>query len=158
MKPTFVRSASIADALSVAERLRKEDRDELLALCACDPRLALPAYVHEGRDVWVGGLTETDRPEIIWGADPIPYVENAGVVWMLTTPVIYDYPVEFTVQMKRHFDLIHDRYEFLTNFTDERNTSHHKLIKWLGFSFIRRVETFGAAGLPFIEFASFKCA
>jgi hypothetical protein len=133
-----------------------EDREEVLAMCGMDPRVVLPQYIVEGREVYVAGTVHNGSPEIIYGVDPILDVPDAAVVWLLSTPVLYDYPVEFTVRSKQIWDEIHSRFELLTNFTDARNTRHHGWLKWLGCHPIRRVEKFGAQSLPFIEFASFR--
>lgn len=156
MKSVFIRCASVEDAVSIATRLRPEDRDEIIACCGIDPRVVLPAYVEEGREVYVSGLAFDQVPEMIFGTDPIPGDPEGATIWFLSTPRIYEFPVEFTVNTKKVFELYHDRYPFLTNFMDARNTKHLKLIKWLGFHPIRRVESFGAQSRPFIEFASYK--
>jgi len=160
MKPVFVRPASLEDTRLVAARLRPEDRDEVLAASGLDPLLALPAYVQEGREVYAAGLEFDGVPEVLFGLDPIPIEMPAACIWLLSTPRLYDFPVEFTVNSRRWFDEAHERFELLTNFVDARNTRHHGWLKWLGFTFIRRVEKFGAHSLPFIEFASYrpKCA
>lgn len=156
MKPTFVRPASVEDALSVASRLRPEDRDEVIAASGMDPRIALPQYVREDRFIMACGLVETGIPEVLWGADPIPYVDRACVGWLLSTTVILDHPVEFAVNVKRFFEELHKDYDLITNFTDARNVVHHRLIKWLGCVPVRRIESFGAKSIPFIEFASYR--
>jgi hypothetical protein len=156
MKPTFVRNATPEDILEVAYRLREEDRQEVLAATGLDPRLALPLAGQAGGEILAAGLQSNDRAEILFGVDPIPECPLVGVAWVLTTPVIYDYPVEFTVRSREFYDHFHQRYELLTNYMDERNTRHRKWLSWLGFKFIRRVESFGAENRPFIEFASYK--
>jgi hypothetical protein len=156
MKPTFVRPATLEDAISVASRLRPEDRDEVLAASGADPKLVFPEYVKEDRLIFAAGMAFDGIPEILWGADPIPFVEDACVGWLVTTPRIYEYPLETAIQIKRLFEELHKDYALITNFTDARNTKHHKLIEWLGCKPIRRIEKFGAHSLPFIEFASYR--
>ncbi len=159
MKPTFVRNATPADALDIAHRLRPEDRAEAIAATGGDPRFLLPLAVQGGREVLVAGLQSNNRPEILFGVDPIPGVARAGLIWLLSTPEIYDHPVEFVMRTRELLDGFHERYDLLTNFMDERNTRHLKWLKWMGFKLIRRVECFGAQNLPFIEFASYRqCA
>lgn len=156
MKPTFVRQATPADALDIAERLREEDRAEILAATGLDPRLALPAGVQGGGFVLTAGVESIGRPEILFGVDPVADCPEVGVAWMVSTPAIYDYPVEVAVRSRELHNLFHQRYELLTNYMDERNTRHRKWLSWLGFKFIRRVESFGAENRPFIEFASYR--
>lgn len=156
MKPTFIRPATLADAEYVAANLRDADRQEVLAAVGIDPRLAVPFLVGAGREVYAAGLESNSRAEILFGVDPIPYEDRAGVAWLLSTPVIYDHPVEFVVRSKEIFETYHHRYELLTNFIDARNERHIKWLRFMGFHFIRRIEKFGAGSLPFYEFASFR--
>jgi hypothetical protein len=156
MVPTFTRRASREDVMSVARRLRLEDRQEVMAACGLPPEAALPPYIDQGREVWVAGLVEDNQPEIVYGLDPIPYVESAAVVWVLSTPRLYDYPVEFVHNTLRLREEWHARFELLTNYIDERNTRHIRWLKWMGFTIIRRHESFGAQSRPFLEFASYR--
>lgn len=154
MKATFTRPASPGDALDVALRLRSADQAEVRAACGLSPLVALPALITEGREVYVSGITEIGKPEIIFGIDPID--EHVAVIWMLSTPVIYDFPVEFTVNSKRVIGEFHERHELLTNFIDARNERHIKWLKWLGFKILRPIDKYGAESRPFLEFASYR--
>jgi hypothetical protein len=155
MKPIFVRPATLADARDVAARLREEDRQEVLAAGGMDPRIVFPAQVLEGREVLAAGI-EGGPPEILFGCDPVVGAPEVGVVWLVSTPVLYDHPVEFVVTSRQLFQRFHERFRVLTNFVDERNVRHIKWLKWLGFIMVRRVERYGAQSRPFIEFASVR--
>ncbi len=154
MKETFVRKATIEDALSIAKRLRSEDRDECLAASGLDPIVALPASIVDGRDVCVAGIADDGIPEIIWGFDPITNYENYAICWMLSTDRIYEYPVEFVIQSRKI--IAEAPFHILTNFMDARNTRHKKWLQWQGFKMLRTIERFGAENRPFIEFALVK--
>jgi hypothetical protein len=156
MKPIFVRPATLADVLTVAERLREEDRAEVLAAAGVDPRLVFPAQLREGREMFAAGIETEDRAEILFGCDPMAGDPSVGIIWLVSTPVMYDHPVEFVMTSKRIFRDYQDRFQVLTNFVDVRNERHIKWLKWLGCHMIRRVEKFGAQSLPFIEFASIR--
>ena len=70
-------------------------------------------------------------------------------IWMLCTPVIHEKPMLFVREAKRYVD---SRKEpLLWNIVDKRNTAHIKLLKFLGFKFLREV-LHGPNYLPFIEF------
>jgi hypothetical protein len=144
------------DVEFVANNLRKEDREEILASVGIEPSLALPAYVREGREVYAAGLCSDNRAEILYGFDPIFGVDRAAVIWLLSTPRIYDHPVEFVMRTKELYEEAHQRFDLLTNFIDARNRRHIVWLRSLGFVMLRRVEKFGYAGTPFIEFASFR--
>ena len=76
-------------------------------------------------------------------------IEKDGRVWMLTTPDIHDYPVTFAREAKRFID---SRTEpLLWNIIDKRNTVHLKLLRFLGFKFLREIK-YGPNNLTFIEF------
>ena len=77
-------------------------------------------------------------------------VHEGGQIWMLCTPAIYDYPHTFAREAKRY---VNSRTEkLLWNFVDERNKVHIKLLRFLGFKFLRRFP-YGPNNLSFIEFA-----
>jgi hypothetical protein len=154
MRYTFTRPATLHDARDLAPRLREADRAEVKAACGLSPLFALPALVAEGREVYAAGVDPyTQRAEIIFGIDPID--DQVAVIWMLSSDVIYDYPVEFTVNSKRIIDKFHGRFEVLTNFIDARNERHIKWLEWLGFKMLRQFP-YGAESRPFLEFVSYR--
>ena len=76
-------------------------------------------------------------------------VDQGGIIWMLCTPAIHEYPVTFARESKRY---VESRTEHLLwNIVDKRNTVHLKLLKFLGFKFLREV-SHGPNHLTFIEF------
>ena len=76
-------------------------------------------------------------------------VDPGGQIWMLCTPAIQEYPITFTREARRFVERQQDK--LLWNVVDKRNTVHLKLLKFLGFKFLREVE-FGPNKLSFIEF------
>ena len=156
MLPTFVRKATLEDAVTVAARIRPADRDECMAATGLPPEVILPAYIEDGRCCMAAGLQHDNRAEILFGIDPIVGHPRCGIIWLVSTPRIEEHPVEFVVMTKRLLADFHKDYDLLTNFIDERNTRHLQWLKWMGFMLLRRVEKFGAESRPFIEFASFN--
>lgn len=156
MKRTFTRRANFTDAYTIGHNLRPEDRAEVLAAGGVHPAFLLHSYVAQGREVHVSGIEGYTGPEIIWGVDPVPGEPLVGVPWMLSTPVIYDYPVEFAVASRSIWTELHSRFPLLTNFIDARNTRHIRWLEWLGARMVRRIDHFGAQSLPFLEFASIR--
>ena len=76
-------------------------------------------------------------------------VGQRGDIWMLCTPAIYEKPIMFAREAKRYVD---GRQEpLLWNIVDKRNTAHIRLLKFLGFKFLRKVRH-GPNNLQFIEF------
>ena len=72
-----------------------------------------------------------------------------GIIWMVCTPAIHEYPITFAREAKR---FVESRTEpLLWNIVDKRNTVHLKLLKFLGFKFLREIYH-GPNDLSFIEF------
>lgn len=157
MKPVFLRPASVADLRRVGSLLKGPDRVEVEAAVGIPAEAALLLRHAQGLPVLAGGLAaRPEEPMLLCGCDPVMGHPDVGVVWLLTTPEVYDHPVELVKSIKDMWERYHSQYETLTNFTLCENTRHHKLLRWLGAKIVRRVDKFGAAGLPFYEFASVR--
>ena len=76
-------------------------------------------------------------------------VDDDGLIWMVCTPVILEYPHAFARGAKK---FVQSRPEpLLWNIADKRNKVHLKLLKFLGFKFSEEI-FFGPFNLPFIRF------
>ena len=128
-------------AMEVASNLRPEDRRELeeghgldpieyFKELACDPSCVY-FVVPNGKTAGMAG------------------VDTNGAIWMMCTPAIHEYPLTFAREAKRY---VESRTEpLLWNIVDKRNTVHLKLLKFLGFKFLRELKH-GPNQLSFIEF------
>ena len=138
----FIKQASKIDITYVAQHLRPEDRREVEEGHGLAPLpTLLNTYgqsiaftVPDGRTAGLAGVDEDGR------------------IWMLTTSAIQDFPVTFAREAKRFVDSRTEK--LLWNIVDKRNTVHLKLLKFLGFKFLREVQ-YGPNNLTFIEFC--KC-
>ena len=142
--PNYIHPATIKAALEVASNLRPEDRREL--------------EEGHGTNVLEYFLEVSRDPNNVWFEVPngktagMAGVSKEGNIWMLCTPAILEYPLTFAREAKRFVD---SRTEpLLWNIVDKRNTVHLKLLKFLGFKFLREIRH-GPNNLTFIEFA--KC-
>ena len=132
-------------ALDVASNLRPDDYREVVEGHGHDPLVVLPLAV--------------DYPNSIYFTVPngktagIAGVTEDGRIWMLCTTAIDEYPITFAREAKRFIDSRPEK--MLWNIADKRNTVHLKLLKFLGFKFLREV-TYGPNNITFIEFC--KCA
>lgn len=143
-----IRPATAADCHDLAPRLRPADAQELFAASSSPPEVALPSTLR-----WEPSVVELDgRPEAIMGCTRRDDIE--GVPWFLST----DIPVSprWRVAFLRHSRAVVEEWQrwfpLLHNFTDARNTVHHRWLRWLGFTFVAQHERFGPLGLPFFEF------
>ena len=140
----YIRDATPEVAYEVASNLRAEDLSEAVEGWGLNPLIELPLATQRGFCV----------------SFVVPNGETAGLagiidgqIWMMCTPAIHKYPVTFAREAKRFIDSRPEK--LLFNVVDKRNVVHLKLLKFLGFKFIREIP-FGPNQLPFIEFI--KCA
>tara|TARA_E500000305_G_C3991451_1_gene222189 strand:+ start:263 stop:703 length:441 start_codon:yes stop_codon:yes gene_type:complete len=82
-------------------------------------------------------------------------VDTDGRIWMLCTPLIKEYPLTFARDCRRMIDSRKEK--LLWNIVDKRNITHLKLLRFLGFKFLREV-IHGPNNLIFIEFCKIQCA
>ena len=137
----YIHPATLEAALHVASNLLPEDRSEVIEGHGHDPENAI-----------VVGINNTDSVYFKVPNDEIAGIAGVakdGRIWMLCTPAIYDYPHTFAREAKRY---IQNRKEkLLWNIVDKRNKVHLKLLKFLGFKFLRELK-YGPNNLSFIEF------
>lgn len=140
------------DCEFIAEHMRPEDVMEVEALDH-SPLLALRLGSNNslicytlldpsGTPVAMLGVTEGFSP-------------GFGAIWLLGTPGIEKFGYRFLRYSKQVLQEFYDKSgcEVFYNYTHKDNTVHHKWLKWLGFSFLRRVK-YGQSG--FLEFVRLK--
>mgnify|MGYP007012446749 CR=1 FL=1 len=128
-------------AIEVASNLLPEDRNELEEGHGLDPQEALVQSVSSGASF--AFLMPDGNWAAAGGVDPF------NGIWLLCTPHIHSHPITFTRQCKRFIE--HRPEKYLWNIADKRNTVHLKLLRFLGFKFLREIE-YGPNKLSFIEF------
>jgi len=148
-KKGFVRPATSADVPLIAEDMRPADMAEVKAFSGVGPKRALfsslrncqaeVACLPNGVPVAMYGTVSSGVP-------------NFGVIWMLAANQFHKLQVQFIRECCEHLDRISHPYRAVFNYTDARNTVHHRWLKWCGFTFINRHEQFGCEGRPFYEF------
>jgi hypothetical protein len=137
----YIHPITIKAALEVAYNLRPDDYRELVEGHGLNPILELTLAAKEVPCVYFN--VPNGKTAGIAG------VETDGRVWMLCTPAIEEYPHTFARESKRWISSRKEK--FLWNIVDKRNTVHLKLLKFLGFKFLREIKH-GPNQLPFIEF------
>ena len=138
----FIKPLTPELALSVGLNLRREDRREVeettgwTAEAVCVQSYFNSAYgssvyfeVPNGKAAGVAGVTPQN------------------IIWMLCTEASTEYPHTFVREARRWVNSLPNPYVF--NHADMRNESHIKLLKLLGFKFIRYHVL---NGVPLIEF------
>ena len=131
----------------MASNLRLEDRREVEEGHGVDPMEYLTYAAQRGSCVYF--TVPNGKTAGMAGVDP------GGQIWMLCTPAIHDYPITFAREAKRYVESRTDK--LLWNIVDKRNVVHLKLLKFLGFKFLRELKH-GPNNLSFIEFCRvFRC-
>ena len=130
--------------MSVASNLRSDDRREVEEGHGLDPFVMITSKAQEGSCVYFN--VPNGKTAGMAGVDP------GGLIWMLTTPAIEEYPVTFAREAKRY---VERQKGLLWNIVDKRNTVHLKLLKFLGFKFLREI-FHGPNQLTFIEFCKIQ--
>ena len=137
----YIHPITVEAAIEVASNLRTDDRREVEEGHGHDPLEVLTLAAKDLPCVYF--TVPNGKTAGMAGVDP------GGIIWMLCTPAIHEYPVTFARESKRY---VESRTEpLLSNIFDKRNTVHLKLLKFLGFKFLREV-SHGPNQLPFIEF------
>ena len=137
----YIHPATVEAALRVASNLLPDDYREVTEGHGHDPLNALVVGLHNCDSVYF----EVPNGDIAGMAG----VHNDGQIWMLCTPAIIEYPHTFAREAKRYVKSRKEK--LLWNIVDERNIVHIKLLRFLGFKFLRRF-TYGPNNLSFIEF------
>ena len=137
----FIHPITLEAALEVASNLRPEDRREVEEGHGYDPIEYAKFIAQEGSTVYF--TVPNGKTAGMAG------VSTEGAIWMICTPAIKEYPHTFAKESKR---FVESRTEpLLWNVADRRNTVHLKLLKFLGFKFLRELK-YGPNQLSFIEF------
>ena len=128
-------------AFEVASNLLPEDHREVEEGHGHDPKVILPLAYDMGDSVYF----RVPNGELAG----IAGVHGEGQIWMLCTPAIFKYPMTFAREAKRYVESRQEK--LLWNIADKRNRVHLKLLKFLGFKFLRELKH-GPNQITFIEF------
>ena len=137
----YIHLATLEAAMNVASNLLPDDRREIEEGHGHDPKVAIPQCTEIGDSVYF----TVPNGELAGVAG----VQQDGRIWMLCTPSIHKYPLTFAREAKRYVESRQE--ELLWNIVDKRNKVHIKLLKFLGFKFLREFK-YGPNQLSFIEF------
>ena len=136
----YIHPITLEAAKEVASNLRPEDRREVEEGHGLNPLEVLTSAALADSCVYF--VVPNGKTAGMAGVDN-------GIIWMICTPAIHEYPVTFAREAKR---FVESRTEpLLWNIVDKRNTVHLKLLKFLGFKFLREI-SHGPNNLSFIEF------
>lgn len=145
----YTRPASVADMLYLAENLRAADVAEVGAL-GYSPVVALLTGYKTSSICNVMTPVDSDKPVGVYGVCPSPHPE-VGIIWMLATPELEKHQIKFLRRCRQAIAELFGDFKILHNFTDARNTVHHRWLNWCGAVALRKVPL-GTQGEDFFEF------
>lgn len=141
-----VRRATAADARRVAHLLRAPDRAEMEALEGCPALEVLQGWMTSTPRV----LTIHGEPVVIYGIAAAAGAAGHATPWLaIVSTIAHDDLMNVMWLSRAQVDSWQRRWSVLETVCDSRNHFHRQWLDWLGFVRQGRVETFGAAGLPF---------
>lgn len=146
---SWIRLATEEDIAYVAPRMRQADKDEVWASGGYEPEEALRLSYRASRPCFAG-VNDKNEPSALFGAAPLS--DNVGAVWLLGTNSIDTSPISFLRWSKKFFPYVMEPYDMVCNLVHAENAVHIKWLRWLGFSFLRKVKH-GPEQQPFYEFA-----
>jgi len=147
------RAATMADALSLAPRLRKSDKDTIAAI-GVKPLAGLTDSLKSSDKAW-SIVDDTDTPHGIFGVAkrPLPGPEWS-IVWMLGTDGLTTNRIWLLRRTLVWVDRLKQMYGRIYNWEDTRNEDHIRWLKWCGFKFPGVTTTFADPSVKFTFFYS----
>jgi len=150
MKEAFVREAQLIDAIHLAPRLRKIDREEIRAASnvSCLEALVTP-FTSDNAKTYSVVKTETDEVIGMFGSAP-SHDPEYGVAWLLSSEDLYNHTKEFVKQSPHWISEMGKGYTYLYNFVDKRNWKSLKWLQYLGFEPKEQIDNYGVGNMPFL--------
>lgn len=152
MKKFQIVPATERHCVAVGLALREDDVRELADGSGHKPIPALLDSLYVSDPDLCFAVLYDDEPVAMFGCNKL--TDSIGGAWLLATDGIYQNNKDFIVKSREMITLFHERYEYLTNFIDERNTVSLKWLRSLGWVEVQRIEDYGVAKTPFIQMLS----
>ena len=144
--------ATRVTAHQLAPVLRVTDKVEVWASSGMHPLEALLDSLDASDDDMCWAATLNRLPVAMFGVNHLD--EDIGGIWLLASYAIYTNKLDFMRHCKRQLAVMHERYEWLTNFVDSRNLPTLQWLPRLGFLPVQEVEKYGFEQVPFIQYVS----
>ena len=149
MKENYVRKAKLKDALELAPKIRKGDRQEIMASNGATPLEALVIpFTKKGK---IYSIIGTKSEGVIGMFGSVPSKEKGyGVVWLLSSEALFKHTKQFIKECPKWINEMSKEYEYVYNFVDERNWKSLKWLQFLGFEPKTKIGDFGIGKMPFL--------
>ena len=144
-----VRASTQEDVDFLADNLRHEDAREVVASHG-STKEALQVGFDESDECWTIVVTDTNEIAGMYGVGRQD--DMTGVAWLLTTPAIQKVWLPFLRGSRKWVNDINKKYPILTNAVDAEYELAINWLKFVGFTFIKKHDTWGVGNKPFLEF------
>jgi hypothetical protein len=150
MKENYVRKAELKDALELAPKMRKGDRQEIMASDGATPleSLVVP-FTQKNAKIYTIVGTEAEGVIGMFGSSPIKE-EGYGIVWLLSSEDLFKHIKQFIKECPKWVEDMSKDYDYVYNFVDERNWKSLKWLQFLGFEPKTKIGEYGIGKMPFI--------
>ena len=149
MKENYVRKAELKDALELAPKIRKGDRQEIMASNGATPLEALVIpFTEKGKIYSIIG-TKSEGVIGMFGSTP-SQEKGYGVVWLLSSEDLFKHVKQFIKECPKWVAEMSKDYEYVYNFVDERNWKSLKWLQFLGFEPKEELQQYGVGKMPFL--------
>ena len=140
-----IRAASVMDAAIIAPLLREADKNEITAMIGWDAQSAIEYSIRNSDEAFIA--TRPDgHPILIAGV-------GEGIPWMLGTPLVSKYGKSLVKEGRKKVHEWTDKYDYLTNYVDVRNSTHVMWLSYMGFTIEFAHHFIGAdRNVPFYRF------
>ena len=149
-KENYVRPAILADALQLAPKMRKADREEILASHGKTPleSLVVPFTYEKARSYTIIG-TAKEGVIGMFGVAPTKDPEY-GIAWLLSSEDLFKHTKQFIKECPYWVSQMSEGYTYIYNWVDRRNWKSLKWLQYLGFEAKEEMKQYGVGKLPFL--------
>lgn len=143
------------DPSLLAPLLRADDKAEVWAAQGNSPQAALEQGLKTSILCYTAWLDE--KPLAMFGVTPDQaLMEEAGInygtIWFLGSDEATQDPKAFMRLSRTWLNKLKQHFDFLGNVVDERNKTHVRWIRAMGFEFVKIHPRYGIENRPFLEF------
>jgi hypothetical protein len=129
-----VREAVLNDALELAPKMRKLDKQEIRASHGLSPLKALVTpFTYKTHKTYTILGTEQEGVVGMFGSTPNIDDPQYGVAWLLSSEQLFNHTRQFLRECPKWVNEMGEGYTYLYNFIDERNWQSLKWLQFLGF-------------------------
>ena len=150
MKENYVRPAKLEDSLQLAPKIRKGDRQEIMASDGASPLEALVIpFTQKNAKIYSIIGTKSEGVIGMFGSSPTKE-KGYGVVWLLSSEALFKHTKQFIKECPKWVNDMSKGYKYVYNFVDERNWKSLKWLQFLGFEPKTKIGDFGIGKMPFL--------